>query len=112
MSHRDTAPAFTALQLLPAYTGVMSLEEALGDARSRRLLWLEILVNDRLELTPWSDRTVVQDAYRKACRWYTAYRSVIDSVLSRTPLPTDPGPIDAREYRILAEALHFVGAHH
>jgi hypothetical protein len=99
------------LKLLPAYTGAMTLEEAVHDARSARLLWLEILVNDRLDLSPWSDHVAVQEAYRKACRWYTCYRSLLQSLLSRNPLPHEPGPIDPREHRTFVEALRFVAAH-
>lgn len=99
------------LQLLPAYTGAISVEEALDDPRGIRLLWLEILVNDQLDLTPWSERPEVQEAYTKACRWYHQYRSLVDAVLSRTPLPQSPGPIDPRDYRTFAEALRFVADH-
>jgi hypothetical protein len=43
------------LKLLPAYTGATSLEEALLNPRAVRILWLEILVNDQLDLSPFSD---------------------------------------------------------
>ena len=106
------APAATSvLRVLPAYTGASSLEEALRDSRGVRLLWLEILVNDRLNLEPWMNRQEVQAAYEKACQWYTTYRSLIDSVLTRAPLPQRPGPVDFREYRVFAEALRFVADH-
>ncbi len=102
----------THLKVLPAYTGAMSLEQALADPRGQRLLWLEILVNDRLDLSRWCQHAAVQEAYQKACRWFTAYRSVITEFVPRQPLPADMGPIDYREYRTVMEALHFVGAHH
>lgn len=101
----------SGLRILPAYTGAVSLEEALRDPRATRLLWLEILVNDQLELTPWCDRPEVQAASIKARRWFTTYRSLIQSVLHRTPLPPDPGPVNPHEYRLFAEALWFVGRH-
>lgn len=103
--------ATSALKILPGYTGASSIEEALRDPRGIRLLWLEILVNDRLDLTPWLNRPEVQEAYAKACRWYTAYRSLVDSLLARAPLPPEPGPPDPRDYRIFAEALRFVADH-
>jgi hypothetical protein len=111
MSAQATPAATSALRLLPGYTGVLSIRDALQDPRAIRLLWLEILVNDRLDLAPWGERPEVQEAYSKACRWYTAYRSLIDSVLTRAPLPADPGPVDPRDYRVFAEALRFVADH-
>ena len=99
-----------SLKLLPAYTGVESIEEALQFPRAVRLLWLEILVNDRLDIQAWQHTPAVQEAYAKACRWYTSYRSVLNALLSRTPLPHDSGPIDFREYRTFAEALRFVSS--
>lgn len=53
------------LKLLPAYVGAHSIEQALADPRGQRLLWLEILVNDQLDLAPWMKRTSLQDAYQK-----------------------------------------------
>ncbi len=105
------APGAGELRLLPAYTGVGSLEAALNDPRALRLLWLEILVNDRLDLGPWRDRAEVQAAYAKACRWFTTYRTLVEALIQREPLPHDPGAIDPREYRTFAEALRFASAH-
>lgn len=99
------------LILLPVYTGITSLDEAVRDPRGTRLLWLELLVNDGLDLRPWWERPEVREAYQKACRWYTTYRSVLEAVLPRPPLPPDPGPVDPREYRLFAEAIRFVCAH-
>lgn len=76
------------------------------------MLWLEILVNERLDLSRWKFEPDVQAAYRTACRWYTQYRRLITYLLGRTPLPLNPGPIDARDYRAFAEALAFVCADH
>lgn len=87
------------------------MDEALRDPRAVRLLWLEILVNDRLDLAPWMDRAETREAHTKACRWFTTYRSLIASVLPRAPLPPDSGPVDPRDYRVFAEALRFVADH-
>jgi hypothetical protein len=102
----------TPFRLLGAYTGASSIEDALADARAVRLLWLEILVNDALDLTLWRDRAEVQEAYTKACRWYTTYRTLINGLITRTPLPPDPGPTDPKDFRVFAEALRFVADHH
>jgi len=99
------------LKILPAYTGSASFEDALQDPRAVRLLWLEILVNDQLDLAPWLDREEVREAHAKACRWYHTYRSLVDSVLTRSPLPQETGPIDQREYRVFAEGLQFAADH-
>ena len=108
MTPPGTASASGELKLLPAYTGAVSLAAALLDPRAVRLLWLEILVNDQLDLEPWWDRPEVRAAYGKACRWFTAYRHLVEALVRRGPLPRDPGPIDPREYRTFAEALRFV----
>jgi hypothetical protein len=99
------------LILLPAYLGTHSIAEAIRTARGQRVLWLEILVNDRLDLTAWQSDPVVQQAFRTACRWYTHYRRLITWLFNRTPLPPDQGPIDYRDYRVFAEALSFAYSH-
>ena len=97
-----------SFKILSAYTGLESIDAVLDLPRAKRLLWLEILFNDQLDLTLWEQHLEVQAAYRKACRWYTTYRSLIHSVVPRNPLPQDFGTIDHREYRTFAEALRFV----
>lgn len=108
----STSPSPSALKLLPAYLGTTSIDEALETPQGRRLLWLEILLNDQLDLTPWRNDPAMQVAYQTACRWFTHYRSLLMSFGERTPLPHDSGPIDFREYRTFAEAIAFVYAHH
>ena len=108
MNSPGTGSSGGDLKLLPAYTGADSLEAALQDPRAVRLLWLEILVNDRLDLRAWWERAEVRAAHAKACRWFTAYRHLVQGLTHRAPLPTDAGPIDPREYRTFAEALRFV----
>ncbi len=66
------------MKLLPAYTGLSTFEEILESPRAVRLLWLEILVNEHLDLTPWKEPPAVQQAYEKACQWYTSYTSLIN----------------------------------
>jgi len=107
-SHQSSTP----LKLLPAYLGTDSIEAALATARGRRILWLEILVNDRLDLSPWHSHPAMQEVFQTACRWYSHYSRLITFLFHRAPLPTDPGPIDFREYRTFAEALRFAYSHH
>jgi hypothetical protein len=111
MDSLSISPNGPPLKILPAYTGAASFEDALNDPRAARLLWVEILVNDQIDLAPWLERADVREAYAKACRWYHHYRSLIDSVLVRSPLPHEAGPIDPREYRVFAEVLQFVADH-
>lgn len=100
-----------SLKLMPAYTHVTLLQDALEDPRSLRVLWLEILFNDQLDPSPILDHPAGRAAYQKACRWYTTYRSLIRSVIPRAPLPPDPAPVDPHDYRTFLEALHFVHSH-
>lgn len=104
-------PAKNSPLLLPAYLGTDSVGEAIQTARGQRTLWLEILVNDQIDLSPWISDPSVQQAYHTACRWYTQYRRLITYLLNRAPLPLEPGPIDFRDYRAFAEALSFVCPH-
>src|SRR5437870_1842597 len=108
---KTISDTFPKLRLLQAYTGALTMEQVLGNPRAVRLLWLEILVNNHLNLAPWMNRPEVQEAYQKACRWYTAYQSLVSSVVTRNPLPVDSGPVDPREYRTFAEAIRFVANH-
>ncbi len=100
------------LKILPAYTGLNSLEAILQVPRARRLLWLEILFNHQLDLRDWESHPDVQEACEKACRWFTTYRSLIQSLLPQVSLPHNPGKIDQRDYRTFVEALHFVANQH
>ncbi len=108
----DTVPSQPPLplKLLPAYLGMTSIEEAIHTARGRRVLWLEILLSDQLDLTPWHTNPAVQEAYQTACRWYTQYRRILTYLFDRPPLPLDTGPIDFRDYRTFAEAVYFAYA--
>ena len=63
-----------ALRLLPAYLGTDSIQEALQTTRGHRILWLENLINDKVDLTPYEQDPLFQEVYRTACRWYTQYR--------------------------------------
>ena len=106
-----STPAEHPFILLPAYLGTNSIAEAVQTVRGQRILWLEILVNEHLDLSSWTSDPAVQQAYQTACRWYTQYRRLLTSLLGRTALPPDNGPIDYRDYRAFAEVLSFVCAH-
>jgi len=110
----DTSKVSTSapsMKLLPAYTGLDTIDEVLENPRALRLLWLEILVNEHLDISPHQHHPAVRQAYGKACQWFTAYKSLIDSMITRHPLPHNPQPIDFREYRVFAEALRFATPH-
>lgn len=111
MDVSQTVRSFRAMKLMPAYTGLRTLEGVLGNPRAVRLLWLEILVNEHLDLAPWKHHPDVQQAHEKACQWFTAYKSLIISIIARHPLPHNSQSIDFREYRVFAEALRFATAH-
>lgn len=101
-----------SFKLLPDYLGTTSIEEAVQTAWGRRVLWLEILLNDQLDLMPWQSDPAVLEAYRTACRWYTHHRRLLTYLFDRVPLPTDSGPRDFREHRTFAEAVYFAYAYH
>lgn len=108
MQDKAASTSSHSLKILPAYTGLHAVEDILQSSRATRLLWLEILLNEQFDYKPWQDHPTIQDAYRKACRWFTTYRSLIQSVLPGVSLPPDSGRIDQRDYRTFAEALQFV----
>lgn len=107
MQNDSTSSSPSSLRILPAYTGLNTVETILQVPRARRLLWLEILFNDEPDLQPCQNHSEVQEAYQKACQWFTTYRSLIQCVLPRVSLPLDNGKIDQRDYRRFAEALQF-----
>ena len=111
LNHDFSIDSCIPLKLLPAYLGTASIEEALQTARGRRILWLEILVNDQLDPAPWLGNPAFREVYKTACRWYTQYRGLLTYLFNRTPLPLDSGPIDYRDYRTFAEALYFAYHH-
>lgn len=72
------------------------------------LLWLEILVNDGI---PWEDYLhilEINNAYQKACIWYTNFKTMLNTVVKRKPLLNINGKVDDREYRKFVEVLNFV----
>ena len=111
MSEPASQYSTSSLKLLPAYLGTASIDDALRTVRGQRVLWLEILLNDQLDLAPWQSDPAMQQAYQTACRWYTQYRRLLTSLFDRAPLPSDSGPIDFRDYRMFAEAVYFAYAH-
>jgi hypothetical protein len=106
MSSPAVQPA--PLKLLPAYTGCTSLEEALAHPRHCAVLWLEVLFNDQLDEAALVQHPSGKEAYDEACRWYTQFRSLIQFIAPRSPLPGHDGPIDFGQYRTFVEALYFV----
>lgn len=96
------------LKLLPAYTGCTSLDEALAEPRHQAILWLEVLFNDQLDEATLLRHPRGREAFDTACRWYTQFRSLIQFIAPRAPLPLNDGPIDYRQHRTFIEALHFV----
>ena len=49
-----------------------------------------------------------REAFDTACRWDTQFRSLIQFIAPRSPLPLNDSPLDYRHYRTFIEALHFV----
>jgi hypothetical protein len=111
MTEQASDCSTSPLILLPAYLGTHSIGEALRTVQGQRVLWLEILLNDQLDLAPWQSNPAMQQAYQTACRWHTQYHRLLTSLFDRVPLPSDSGPIDFRDYRTFAEAVYFAYAH-
>ena len=96
------------LRIISSYTGDLTLEDALKNPRSVRLLWLEILFNDEL---PWEAHLgdpLIRSAYEKACTWYGQFKTLIKGHTGRKALPGRDGTIDMREHRRFLEALNLV----
>ncbi len=70
-----------------------------SSAKDRSITVVRNLVNEEFDLNAWGDNPVVLEAYSKACRWYTSYRSVLNAILERTPLPLPVLYIDTNCYR-------------
>lgn len=98
------------LRIIPFYTGDESLEAALGNPKSVRLLWLEVLFNGEIPWEKYLDRSEVSAAYEKACAWYSQFKTMVEGHAGKRSLPLRRGEVDMREYRILLEALNFVAS--
>jgi len=94
-------------RIIPSYTGVQTLEASLEDPKSLRLLWLEILLNGNFPWEAYQDLPEVESAFEKACIWYGHYKTMIDGLIGRPPLPRRTGKIDEREIRTFQEAIYF-----
>lgn len=98
------------LRMIPFYTGDATLEAALANPKSLRLLWLEILLNGEVPWEEYLDRSEVNVAYEKACAWYSQFKTMIEGHAGKRSLPPRKSEVDMREYRILLEALNFVAS--
>ncbi len=95
------------LRIIPFYTGFQTLEALLEDPKSRRLLWLEILLNGDFPWEAYRDLSEVEVAFEKARIWYAHYKTMITGLVGRPPLPYKTGEIDEREIRTFQEAIYF-----
>ncbi len=96
------------LRIIPFYTGDKTLDEALRNKKSLKILWLEILFND---LIPWENYLHLPEikmAYEKASIWYHHFKTMVDWSAKRKPLREQKGEVDEREYRKFLEVLNFV----
>ena len=96
------------LRIIPFYTGDVTLEEALRNKKGLSMLWLEILLNDRISWELYLEVPEIRIAYDKACLWYGNFKTMIDGFIGRRPLELRKGKIDDREYRKFLEAINFV----
>lgn len=96
--------------MIPFYTGDESLEAALNNPKSVRLLWLEVLLNEEVPWEEYLDRPDVSVAYEKACAWYSQFKTMVEGHAGKRSLPLRRGEVDMKEYRILLEALNFVAS--
>lgn len=96
------------LRIIPFYTRDESLEAALVNPKSLRLLWLEILINESIPWEEYLDRSEVSVAYEKACAWYSQFKTMVEGHAGKRSLPLRKGNVDMREYRTFLEALNFV----
>jgi len=99
------------LKIIPSYTGTMTLDEAIKDARAKKLLWLEILFNDGVNWEEHLEVKEISDAYKKARTWYGNFKSIIEDHTQRKFMKGKIGRVDFREYRLFLEVLNFVSTY-
>lgn len=107
MKNIRNAIKYKKLKIIPFYTGIRRIEQAVADERSKSLLWLEIIFNGEID---WKNINypVVKEAYKKACIWYWNFKTLIGNYINRKPLEFTKGQPDFREYRKFLEVLNFV----
>jgi len=96
------------LRIIPFYTGDETLDAALVNPKSLRLLWLEILFNGQIPWEKYLERSEVNIAYEKACAWYSQFKTMVEGYAGKRSLPLRKGNVDMREYRTFLEVLNFV----
>lgn len=98
------------LRIIPYYTGIKNLNFFLKEERNLELLWLEILLNDKIKWENYLKIKEVKKAYQKACIWYSNFKTLVDFYIKREPLKIKKARIDLRDYRKFLEALNFVSS--
>lgn len=98
------------LKIIPSYTGIKNLGSFLEKERKPELLWLEILLNDKIKWENYLKIKEVKKAYQKACVWYSNFKTLIDFYIKRKPLKRIKSRIDLKDYRKFQEALNFVSS--
>lgn len=98
------------LKIIPYYTGIKNLDSFLKEERNPELLWLEILLNDKIKWEKYLKIKEVRKAYQKACIWYGNFKTLIDFYVKREPLKIKKSRVDSKDYRKFLEALNFVSS--
>ncbi|HHG75523.1 MAG TPA: hypothetical protein ENK22_10780 [Persephonella sp.] len=93
------------LKIIPVFTGkdYQSIDEILKDKKAKKLLWAEILFNDKINWEKYKDK--IEKDYKKAAIYYTNFRYLFKN---RKPLLEIKEKIDEREIRRFEEIYRFL----
>ena len=98
-------------RILSFYTGrkYKNIQDVVRDKTAQDMLWLEILVNDRIPWEEFLHIPVLRKNYRKAGVWYKNFKTLMGVCgIQRKALKPVRGTFDMREYKKFVEVLYYV----
>ncbi len=101
----------TITKILHAYTGkkYKNITDILNDKSAKDILYLEILINDKIPWEKYLHYSIIRKNYRKARNWYSRFKTLLEiHGVKRRPLKSSTGLIDMKEYRKFIEVLNYV----
>ncbi len=99
------------IKVLFLYTGktYKNIEDIIKDSTVKDILWMEILINDRIPWEKYLHITVIRRNYKIAGGWYKNFKTLLTICgIKRRPIKSSSEKIDMRDYRKFLELLYHV----
>lgn len=103
------------LKILPFYTGITNLKDAILSKEGNKILFLEILLNEDVKWKEFLKYKQIKEAYQEALGWFYKYKTAIFCRGLRKkpllPLVKPKKPVLQKE-RLFWEAVYFAEVRH